>query len=78
MPKARLIEILVNAGFLGVMNKARGTSLFVWDIPARQSLGPHESKDDEASDTWTIHPALWSAFSITESLSAKPAAKAST
>jgi hypothetical protein len=67
LAKPRLIEILVNAGFLGVMNKAKGTSLFVWDVPARQSLGPHENKDDEAPDTWIIHPALWRAFDITQS-----------
>jgi hypothetical protein len=66
-PKPKLTEILVNAGFLGVMNKAKGTSLFVWDVPARQSLGPYEDKDSEASDVWTIHPSLWRAFAITQS-----------
>jgi hypothetical protein len=75
-PKPRLIEILVNAGFLGVISKVKGASaVFLWDVPARQSLGPHEEKDDEASERWIVHPALWGAFDIRPRPRAEQAAK---
>ena len=77
LAKPKIIDMLVNAGFLGVMDKTKGTTLFMWDVPARQSLGPHETKGSGDPETWIIHPSLWRAFDITQRPSAKPTAKAS-
>ena len=53
--KPRLIELLLDSGFLGVQFDGRRANTFIWDVSPGHSLGPREGVG-QTKDVWVIHP----------------------